>query len=422
MAQQSTTTRLSIPLQQPLDASLKEELDKKILYISEGIRSFETVVDDGRITAVDLEVEPGLDQDELSQHINRTVVNDVAQLRNVTTSRVWESDRPCGDGDRVFEELCQARAFTKHGKGQVGIRVPYLDVLEFFDDLLSRLAVDVFQGVEYRFPTLIRTSVLNRVGYFESFPNLLFFVSRLKNSLSNYTRFRGEFADISSEEDVPERLSHFTVHTEYSLPPTMCYYVYDMFSNAAFEGNRCVTTVGKSFRYENDYCRTMERLWDFAIRETVFLGDLGYVRGGVARCLEIATRLMDELGLAGFCETANDPFFLVQDTAQRINAQKVTGSKYELRLRISPHATIAVASFNRHGTYLAKRFGIHRGTDANQFINTGCVGFGLERMLFAFLAQFGTDEEAWPAPVREYRRRKREAEDVFLPLIRSSSR
>ena len=32
-------------------------------------------------------------------------------------------------------------------------------------------------------------------------------------------------------------------------------------------------------------------------------------------------------------------------------------------------------------------------------INTGCVGFGLERLVLAFLAQHGLDRKQWPEAV-----------------------
>ena len=35
-------------------------------------------------------------------------------------------------------------------------------------------------------------------------------------------------------------------------------------------------------------------------------------------------------------------------------------------------------------------------------IHTGCTAFGLERMVYAFLAQFGFDRENWPQVVREW--------------------
>ena len=41
------------------------------------------------------------------------------------------------------------------------------------------------------------------------------------------------------------------------------------------------------------------------------------------------------------------------------------------------------------------------GFDDGSAAESGCVGFGLERWVYAFLSQRGLDRDAWPARVRE---------------------
>ena len=98
----------------------------------------------------------------------------------------------------------------------------------------------------------------------------------------------------------------------------------------------------------------------------------------------------------GFCESANDPFFLVDDTTNRINLQKMFGSKYEMRIRINKEDTIAIGSFNIHGQFLSRRFKLYSPEEDQEYIYTGCIGIGLERFIFSFLSQFGTNPDVWP--------------------------
>lgn len=73
--------------------------------------------------------------------------------------------------------------------------------------------------------------------------------------------------------------------------------------------------------------------------------------------------------------------------------------KYELRLTI-PHVkkSIACSSVNFHSNTFGNAFNIKMG---KRNAVTGCVGFGIERWAFAFLAQYSLDEQLWPKAFRE---------------------
>jgi seryl-tRNA synthetase len=81
--------------------------------------------------------------------------------------------------------------------------------------------------------------------------------------------------------------------------------------------------------------------------------------------------------------------------------------KYELRLNVDQERTIAAASFNFHENYFGEAFRIAHSDQTA--IATGCVGFGLERLVYAFLCQYGLDESKWPGSVR----RELRAEGVY---------
>jgi hypothetical protein len=149
---------------------------------------------------------------------------------------------------------------------------------------------------------------------------------------------------------------------------------------------------------------TLERLWDFTIREVVLIGGRNEVIAARGRFMHTVLALAERLGLAGTAQVANDPFFGAPDTPARILSQRLLSLKYELRLPVAADRDIAVGSFNLHddvfGTAFDIRHGGGSGHDGAPVARSACAGFGLERLAYAFLWQHGTDPAGWPQPVR----------------------
>ena len=55
---------------------------------------------------------------------------------------------------------------------------------------------------------------------------------------------------------------------------------------------------------------SLERLWNFTIRELVFVGDEDFVIESLSKLRALARGLLDDLDLTFRVETANDPFFI----------------------------------------------------------------------------------------------------------------
>jgi seryl-tRNA synthetase len=113
----------------------------------------------------------------------------------------------------------------------------------------------------------------------------------------------------------------------------------------------------------------------------------------------------EQVGLAYHVESANDPFFIGEFRKQAA-FQSAFQLKFEIRARLpykdstATSTSLAVGSYNYHQDFFGRSLNITLpdGTPAH----TGCVAFGLERMAFAFLAQFGLDPAEWPAEVQEH--------------------
>jgi seryl-tRNA synthetase len=383
---------IRIPLEPAVPAELAQELAQRIYYVSDTITGFCLVSSDGQITAVD--VTGPVDQVDLTRKLNLVTANDLTALRYAEPKLVWRAEaEPVRD---VYDELVARGAAVESGAGQITVGEPVLSLMDRLDALLRALVSEEFGAREFRYATLIPTEALRRTGYFESFPHMVMAVSRLHGDVDSYRDFLDALADGG---DLSQELRARCGSFDHCLPPTMCFHTYHQFADAALPTPTLVVTArGKSFRHESRYRRSLERLWDFTIREIVFLGTPEFVLGARRRLMERVYELLGALGLGGRCEVAGDPFFLSAATAARSWSQRLLELKYELRLPLDDERDVSVGSFNYHEQFFGRSFRISGETGEPVF--TGCAGFGLERFAYAFLCQHGIDPGDWPAAVR----------------------
>jgi seryl-tRNA synthetase len=159
---------------------------------------------------------------------------------------------------------------------------------------------------------------------------------------------------------------------------------------------RAITALGKCFRYESSNLSGPERLWDFNMREIIFVGPADYVLSAKNRLVELSAHFLDELGVAYEISSASDPFF-VDSYAVQAAYQQGFDLKFEL-LAPLPYSgkKLAVGSINYHQDFFGRSFAIETTAGA---AHTGCIGFGYERLALAFLAQHGVDQKNWPDAV-----------------------
>ena len=188
------------------------------------------------------------------------------------------------------------------------------------------------------------------------------------------------------------------------MPQAACYAVYAGHSTVRLGTTPVfVTTRSRCFRDETDLQPSLGRLRVFEMREIVVLGSRPEVEHFRKQMIDRVGGLLSALDLTGHIEIASDPFFLQgpgKESRGRRLMQQVLPLKYELQLSLDEGGrSCAVASFNHHLDFFGRRFGIRLASGATA--HTGCVAFGLERWVLAFLAQHGTDHRAWPFRVRE---------------------
>jgi seryl-tRNA synthetase len=191
----------------------------------------------------------------------------------------------------------------------------------------------------------------------------------------------------------PEHLSA----QECLLSPNVCFHCYGWLAGRDLTAPLTITACGKCFRYESKNLTGLERLWDFTMREIIFVGPAEWVLAEREKAIEKVLELMERWGLACEIRSANDPFF-TDDFATMATYQQAFDLKFELLLPLPyKNKNLAVGSFNSHQDFFGRVFQI---THQGQTAYTTCVGFGLERLLLAFLAQYGTDRTSWPRQFR----------------------
>lgn len=268
--------------------------------------------------------------------------------------------------------------------GQV---VVHGELLEF-EQRLDRVFVDwatAWNAEEYRFPAFMKAEHLARLDYFRSFPHLATFPVTLDSDPENLRTFAArEMPAAHGEVTLTE-----TSALRHVLTPAACYHIYAHIEGTSPETARYFTTRATCFRREANY-ETLERLWNFSMREIVCIGTSQEVELFLEAAGARATRFVEALGLNAAWETATDPFFRPQANPQYLY-QKLEPVKRELVFE----QRLAIGSTNFHHRHFGEAFSIRRNGEA---ASSGCIAFGIERWLSVFINTFGPHVERWPHP------------------------
>jgi seryl-tRNA synthetase len=252
--------------------------------------------------------------------------------------------------------------------GKLIMRGVAASLRDYFDSTVRGSALEL-GATDETFPAGIPLSTLERAGFTTAFPQKLVLTERPGD--------------------------------ESALPPAVCYHHYPTLANSALAARgSVVTAIGRCYRNEflADSSYPLERLRSFTMREIIAVGGLDLVERLRTGLIDWVSVWMKELALKGHIEIANDPFF-TSETRGRMLMQRMLPLKYELRLQVHGNGrSVAAASFNNHEQHFGRAFSIRLPSGAHAF--SGCVAFGWERWVIAFISQHGTDQANWPSSVR----------------------
>jgi len=373
------------------------EVQSKLAYVDEAIVSA-TVADSGDQISLHLLQPEGADrQAELTEKVQRVVTTMVKGSFKPKVQVLEDHlDRPVPNLTDPMPELLAIGEVSQEANGIYSLGPLLTRLINFFEAHFIDLA-DSFDAPPYRFPTLIPASYLERVNYFRAFPHSLTFVTHLREDLDAIDHFAQHAACDEHGLNTPPD-SFAKVQT--LLSPAVCYHLYFALADKVLpDGKLAATAVGNCFRYEAINLNSLERLWNFSMREVIFVGSKEYVLENREIARQRMQTTFEKIGLAYRVESANDPFFIGEFRKQAA-FQSAFQLKFEIRANLPfKQSTLAVGSYNYHQDFFGRSLNIHLpdGSPAH----TGCVAFGLERIAFAFLAQYGLDAAEWPAYVRE---------------------
>jgi hypothetical protein len=306
-----------------------------------------------------------------------------------------QAGRPMPFGDDPHPLLEARNEICRYGAGRYGLGPMPLRLLEYFDRRVKQLA-QADGTPERRFPSLIGADTLDKCRYFHSFPHSLGLVSHLREDLEAIQRFAQEAKWDGDHLDAPDGVLG---PVKCVLSPAVCFHHYAWLENQASCPDHAITALGKCFRYESGNLTGLERLWDFSMREVIWVGAPDHVLGQRERFIERATALLDDWGFNYQIISATDPFFIDNYSAQALY-QQAFDLKFEVVVPLPYKAKgLAVGSFNYHQDFFGRSLNITRAGE--EPVHTGCMAWGLERLVVAFLAQYGLEPASWPAAVRQ---------------------
>ncbi|MDF2961679.1 MAG: hypothetical protein K0S39_3414 [Paenibacillus sp.] len=304
------------------------------------------------------------------------------------------------EGD-IIGELVERKIIKVLEPGLFIFREPFSSLMRFLDySFVTKIANRFTEVKEEAYPAVIHCDTLNKTNHFTSFPEHIHFLTHLREDLDIIESFSQSIREAGGwKQDAPLDLNANMPTPKFTMNPSTCYHCYEGLQNETLEGEGLVVTaISKCHRFESRNHSDFGRLLDFSMREIIFVGKPEFVKENRLRSIEYLKELAVEWNVDSLFEIANDPFF-TNDFQTKASFQRNQEMKYELRLNI-PYIkkSIACSSVNFHSNTFGTAFNIKMG---KRNAVTGCVGFGIERWAFAFLAQYGLDEAAWPAAFRE---------------------
>jgi seryl-tRNA synthetase len=389
-----STLECSLTVSTSIDGDLAEEIAKQSAWVSPHVHDVRVAPDGSTVLfRVDDETDACAERDRVERFVADMVRRHRPVPRRLVMKRGGAERRLVAD---AYTELRKRRWIVEIGPGRVSLRGPALALVRALDDDCARIARSL-DASEETHPALIPARVLARCGYFASFPHTVSLVTHLSEGYDAIERFRTANVGAADLVQPPrESLAPFTS----CMLPALCYAVYAAREGSAIdEPVTVVTTAGRCYRYESRNLTGIERLWEFGMREVVFLGEAGRVARTRMRLLEAVIDQLERWDLDGTMESANDPFFPAA-RAERAWWQRSGDRKLELRMPIGRGAggaprAMACASFNLHDRFFGATFRI--ASMDGDAVASGCVGWGMERWMLASFAQHGFDPEGWPA-------------------------
>jgi len=306
-------------------------------------------------------------------------------------SHSFRSDAPLTKSD-PFLWLVDAGQIRPTGNGKFVYSGALNELFSAFDEKLRSLA-NSMGAVDERYPTTVRTETLIDAGYLASFPHHAYFSAPVQFSEESLNKVRERRT--LNPEDRAEIVSDLGLPAEV-LAPTVCYHCFEARRNGMV-GSGLITAINKCHRHEPVDVNGLERLTTYWMREIVAFGQGEEIQAALDRMAQWTIDFFQELDVSVDLVAANDPFFADSSIEKRI-FQSAYELKREIKLPVFGGKWIAAASFNHHQASIVDKLAISSSNDAS--LESGCAGWGIERVLLALVSRFGPEINSWPSHAR----------------------
>jgi seryl-tRNA synthetase len=383
----STRQKVRVTLTVPLSEMAREEVTKQIAFLAKGIS--DVTIPDAQTIEFQVDADHAAGLGEQARALAERMQRSLRNLQRKVTFRSPAMDAPQFKGDG------KVAGIGFEADGICVLEGLPLKLFEYFNRCFTEFG-RAWRPSPMQTPTLIPASVLSRCDYFRSFPHAVTFACHLPEDPACIEDFRQRH---HTRETLDDRAIGQMVTPEACLSPAVCYHVYYANRERTLPSEGLVySIVGKCFRYESANMRNLVRLWDFTMRELVFLGDREPLLHEQRKGEALFREFLVTHDLAGEIRTASDPFFVAPDSAAKTYFQISSETKLEISLLLPENARLAVGSFNYHGDFFGKAFQVKTATGGP--MHSVCFAWGLERWVYAFLVQHGDDPRVWPSIVR----------------------
>jgi seryl-tRNA synthetase len=391
-------SEIVLDLPRQVDSEVAGDIEKESVFVSPMI---DRIVVNGEGTKAHVRMRHGAAVQEASDKASRFLEVMVRQVSGFEIKVFVEHKRKDTGAYQlgVNEGLVERGWMHDYGKGQVAYSGPVLRLAQLVNERAGELYRTAFGAVDGHFPAMIDADTLHKCGYFDSHPNAVTFLGNVVEDFDAIEEFRR--ANSCSEGAHIPGQDH--IHIDgMCLNPAACFPCYPTLKGKVYETGECFTWMGRVFRYESRNINGLDRLYEFNVRELVFVGTEDYVRQCRTKALPIIEELASLIDIDCQVQTATDPFFATVSAAKKFwqAAQEV---KNEIKIpALSADGKVkmlACGSVNLHGNFFGKRFGFNCAN--GEPAQTGCVGLGIERWVLAAFTQHGFDERRWPESIRK---------------------
>ena len=387
---------LRIDLENKIPDHLIHEVGSKLAYLDEAVHSGKVSPDGGSIQLDINQPVNDLDTSALKAKVVRLVES---MVRDSYKPKVQILEDHLNRKKKYtidpLPDLLRQKEVFKEGDGVYSFGPLMTRLINYFESKFLAVAGE-YKAAPYRFPTLIPATFLEKVNYFKAFPHSLSFATHLRSDLDVIEDF-SEHAHCKKTILSTELQSFAKIQN--LLSPAVCYHLYFSLMNQKLPSpSLTATAVGNCFRYESTNLESLERLWNFSMREIIFIGNKQFVLDKRESARKTMEKIFEVIGFVYKVESANDPFFIGE--FKQAAFQNAFQLKYEIRASLPyKDSTLAIGSYNYHQDFFGRHLNIT--LPDGTFAHTGCVAFGLERIALAYVAQFGVDPEGWADEIRK---------------------